>query len=305
MNKASRRLYQTYFGQLLNLSFFVLLLASCKEKGADGLAFEFEKLGAIASSHNNSNLVRTVICTENTDIRIVNLLRKSGPSIENLTFLKSMIVKGVLDEIDPLKLPNLTGVAFDSCPVDDDGITDLLGFQTLKVLTISNCKSVTNGCARTVANLSGLRELSFVNTGIDGTFLRDLPKLKNLESLHLGGFKITSQELSALQSLPNLKRLSLREMDLDDSIIVALSKFPNLDDLDLSGSSINDKSISILSKQSRLSKLTINRTSVTTMSEDSFFDFCNLRELKASGTSISEQTIIRLKEEGSRDDRKQ
>lgn len=181
-------------------------------------------------------------------------------------------------------LTGLREVDVHSTDLTDKGLKSLAQFPSLEKLLISSCPGV-NGSA-----LQHLRELKlkkidaadnkFTAVGFQAllglTHLRDLSlsyarfplgeigslvQLKRLQTLRIGGAKVSEEQLEFLGRLRQLKELSLNGCaGVTDKTIELIAGLPKLESLRVSSTSITSKAEAILASLPRLIHLDASQT---------------------------------------------
>jgi Leucine-rich repeat (LRR) protein len=115
-------------------------------------------------------------------------------------------------------------------------------------------------------SLPRLAELRLVNTAsVVGSQLAQLQSFPSLESLALGGPKVTDTALEYVQPITRLKRLSLVDAPVCGPGLVYVGRMTNLEQLDLSCPALTDEGLRHLKSLSNLTRISITGTKVTAM----------------------------------------
>jgi hypothetical protein len=143
--------------------------------------------------------------------------------------------KKIIHELS-LKFVNVTLIHFDNCPrLTDYSVSSVNNFINLKILKLTKCNHISSNFIKDLKELEGLyvdqsihsydiilfisrftslKHLSIISTRFNSSHLKELSKLKLLESLKINnlGFgynTITDNDLDFLVDLKNLKELNL------------------------------------------------------------------------------------------------
>lgn len=105
-----------------------------------------------------------------------------------------------------------------ACDLDDSDLDKLhLSNRTqLRTINLRNNPKITSAGAIKLLSLPNLRWLMLDGTSVDDTFLAQLHKAPQLQSLTIGNTKVTSAAFNNLKKLPKLRELWLMELNLTD-----------------------------------------------------------------------------------------
>lgn len=138
------------------------------------------------------------------------------------------------------------------CDITDEGLKELASNTKIKSLSVELNKNITNDGVKYISEMSQLKDLDLSFTGINGTFVNDLIKLRKLVTLDLEGIKIRAVDLKELNKLRRLNFLKMQACGLTDSELVVLGNNPRLKKLILNRNLFTDEGLSQLEKVSKL-----------------------------------------------------
>jgi hypothetical protein len=164
-----------------------------------------------------------------------------------------------------------------------------------------------------------LRELDMRFTGLSNDGLKQIAKMKKLETLLVSGCNNLSDEgLEVLSDMPRLRTLAvngifyyndgierlgrvktLESLDIgytqiDDDALKAIGRLANLRDLNVSFTSIGDEGLKHLARLDKLETLNLTKTEVTDAGLLALQGLKNLRELHLFNTDVTADGVARL-----------
>jgi len=194
-----------------------------------------------------------------------DLLRAVGPALSKLPNLRilnlfggevseaglaALLTGDVLSEItlpqatDPVasqlsRFRNLRKVVFDRRgSITDDGLAQLAQLTRLRRLDLGATRDgsplITDASARSLRQLTALRELILPQTALTPEGVQLLGGIARLEQLDLTLNEVTDESLSALGDLKNLRSLKLRGTQVQGSGLQYLARCQSLESLQLS-----------------------------------------------------------------------
>lgn len=149
-------------------------------------------------------------------------LRKYFP-ITQLSVRKTNIDDRSLPFISKMK--KLFYIDFQESKVTDEGIMLLKDDLNIVSFDVKKLKGVTDkGLLHIIKTYPHLRLLSISSTNIGRNGFRQIPRLKELETLRAAALGVTDDDLSCLLSLPRLSGLELQSNPITDKSIPTLEK---------------------------------------------------------------------------------
>jgi len=141
--------------------------------------------------------------------------------------------------LDDEGMKNLKGMQLQTLDLQSPAITDrgidaIKGMTTLRTLYISDA-ALTDRAFGPIANIKGLSSLLIINSPkIDGSGLKELSALKQLETLNLSRCHINDEGVKNLKGL-RLKRLNLGFTEITDRAIDEIKDMTSLETVYLAG----------------------------------------------------------------------
>jgi hypothetical protein len=151
--------------------------------------------------------------------------------------------------------------------VTQEGAADLSWLQAFEPSDL--CALALDGVTLTidqlahVIRLTGLRELSLRDTGIDDRMLRTLQSLNSLDSLSLSGARVTGLGMLYLKPLTRLRTLDVSSTAVSGDGLVHLATLPGLESLCLAHTRVGDGAMVHLQRLTTLRQLDLRGTAVT------------------------------------------
>jgi hypothetical protein len=105
--------------------------------------------------------------------------------------------------------------------------------------------------------------VSFVRSPCSDDELKQIGRLKHLETLILFGSQMTDDGLENLEGLAELRLLELHSARVTDAGIARLRCLANLEHLDIAGCDVSDRGLESLSGMTSLRSIGIRRTRIT------------------------------------------
>jgi Leucine-rich repeat (LRR) protein len=139
-----------------------------------------------------------------------------------------------------------------------------------------------------------LAKLELYRAGLTDESLKSIGLQTSLESLALGGDRISDKGVEYLAGLSKLKYLGLQNVRISDRAAVWLVKLQQLEVLDLSGTDFGDAGLEQLSGLSRLEVLRLNDTGVSDRALSVIPRLKRLRYLYLGGNVISDDGLLHL-----------
>ncbi len=98
---------------------------------------------------------------------------------------------------------------------------------------------------------------------LDDDDVRRLSRLTGLQSLELGGTRVTSAGLAPLRQLVELRNLSVHSTEVDDEAMSDIAALPHLEAVGLYGTRVTDEGLVALAKSPLLKAAYLGRTAIT------------------------------------------
>lgn len=124
--------------------------------------------------------------------------------------------------------------------------------------------------------------------------LERLAKLKNLQSLNIGGVGLREKRLKELAGAVHLQSLGIYNTLVTDAGIKELVGLKELKVLDLSGTRVSDAGLKELAKMTELQALNLSYTKVSGLGLKEMAELRSLKLLKLSGTDVTDSGIRHL-----------
>ena len=126
----------------------------------------------------------------------------------------------------------------------------------LRSLHLGSSKAISNAACEVLAGFERLGFLDISSTGITGSGVRRLARLRGLEHLDLSFLPLDDEDVRALAPLARLRSLGLYCcQELTDRALDTLEQLPGLERLDLGGTRITEGAIARLAALPRLREL--------------------------------------------------
>lgn len=236
-----------------------------------------------------------IFVDEDNRQRLANFIReKLGASDQKAREFNAQDVSGPPTATNDVVLRDLTDR-------DDSQLAaDLQRLRAVKSplavdLTWSNLE---NGLLSNLHDLPNLRRLNlFGATGVTDDALRHLENLPALESIDLGGARVSSQGILSLRNARNLKQLGLANVSppLDDAAIEQIvATWPDLESISLDGAHITDVGLARIGTLKKLTYLNISDTGITARGMGGLVELRSLKTLHASHTELDDSAMIEL-----------
>jgi internalin A len=263
------------------------------------------------------------------DEKTVESLKKAGLNVGASSDGKRWIVlladadlndKGEIksDRIDGLKkLKKELELAAFKCDLSNDGLAQIGGLSSVKVLVLSRTPKLTT--LEPAAKIAGLKGLYLGEVPLDDKTLAPLAKCKALEGLTLRGVKMTDAGLAHVDELTGLKDLRVWNTDITSAAFERVKGLTNLEALEfvacpkvtgeglenlkaltkleklaLARTQTGDKGLENLKALKSLKVLNLIDTKVTDKGVDSLAALVGLEELNLQKTEVTEAGIGRL-----------
>ena len=130
-------------------------------------------------------------------------------------------------------------------------------------------------------------EITVRSTGADDRLLEKISDLRSLESLDLGGTKITDAGLRSISKLKKLQKLDLSFTQVGDQGLAHLANLPELVHLDLDSTLVTDEGLCALEPLKNLSSLTLCNTRISDRGLEALVRMVGLSELDLPNTQVT------------------
>jgi serine/threonine protein kinase/Leucine-rich repeat (LRR) protein len=169
------------------------------------------------------------------------------------------------------------------------------GFDQLESVDLSGISDMTPyGGFSFLASIHGLKELSQANSGINGYWLANFPKLPSLTRLVLDNNGLDGEMLAHLAKYATLTELSLVNSGLHDQTLTQLPKLPGMKRLVLDGNDIRGLGIAALSEQPALTDLSLGCPTLGDLTAKNLAELKQLKRLSLAGSGLSDAGIKHL-----------
>jgi len=152
-------------------------------------------------------------------------------SLEKLYLCNTRITDDALRQISGL--PNLRVLSLCSTSVTDEGLRYVSGMTTLRELNVDNTR-ITDAGLRHLKGLHDLNSLNLSNcSGIDGSGLKDIAVLQEIDELELNSTRVSNERLQCLSRLKKLRKIWLMDTPADEEGVSYLrTNVPSLEQID-------------------------------------------------------------------------
>ncbi len=140
--------------------------------------------------------------------------------------------------------------------------------------------------------------VDFHFTEVTDAGLKELKKLKSLQSLDLTDTKITDAGLKELKELKSLQSLDLTDTKITDAGLKELKELKSLQELDLSGTKVTDAGLKELKELKSLQRLNLFGTSVTDAGLKELKELKHLQWLVLGPVAVTDGALRTLREIG-------
>lgn len=146
-----------------------------------------------------------------------------------------------------------------------------------------------------LSHLTGLQEIYLEDTGILGTGLKYLVKLKSLKRLDLSNTHVGDNELAYLVDLPSLKNLYLWGTPTTDAGMVHVGKIASLEALGLS-QGVGNEGLAHLKSLANLHWLSAGNRAITDEGLAHLASLTQMESLNLRETQVSDEGLVHLKQ---------
>jgi Leucine-rich repeat (LRR) protein len=232
-----------------------------------------------------------------TDSGIAHL--KEWKKLERLNVCGSKVTSALFEHIAAMKSLRSLNVGFSRAT--DDGFENLAGLENLETFAFAGNKM--SGVALPLLKLlPALKNLEVsgwqrTDSGLWGLALSDfnldsIAQLGQLESLDIGGSKVTDRGVAELAGLTKLHTLGLSETTVTARGLASLVKLPELARLNLwKAEKIDDQAASQLAAMPAIQTLELTETGITDKTLDTLEHVRTLRDVYVGGTAVSEARV--------------
>ncbi len=189
------------------------------------------------------------------------------------------------EENDPRRA--IVAVHLEHIDPRDTDLEYLKGLASLQDLNLGGCLGITDVGLRYLCDMAELHTLNLSSTGIDGSGLKYLQKLKKLLRLKLDrNDDLADENLRFLRFFPNLEVLSLRGChEITDNGLKHLAGLTKLRELHLPREKITDAGLSHLRRLTELEMLSVGGESISDRGLESLKGLNRLKCLDLQGCS--------------------
>jgi hypothetical protein len=161
---------------------------------------------------------------------------------------------------------------------------------------------VTDEGLRELARLKSLQSLHLYSADVTDAGLKELAALKNLQSLYLGSTKVTDAGLKKLAGLKSLQSLYLYSTEVTDAGLKELAGLKSLQSLGLGSTKVMDMGLKELAGLNRLKSLNLAGTKVTGTGLKELAGLKSLQSLELDATQVTDAGLssVSARHEGSR-----
>ncbi|XP_020269210.1 uncharacterized protein LOC109844543 isoform X3 [Asparagus officinalis] len=150
--------------------------------------------------------------------------------------------------------------------VDAEWMAYLGGFRNLRILKLSDCRSLNNHALWPVTGLDGLKELDLSRCSkVTDAGIKHVLSIPSLEKLFASETGMSAEGVKALSYFTSLRTLDLGGIPVTDKALGSLQSLAGLEYLDLWGSEISNNGAALLENFPRLNFLNLAWTKVTVL----------------------------------------
>ncbi|HMP51758.1 MAG TPA: protein kinase [Candidatus Melainabacteria bacterium] len=163
-----------------------------------------------------------------------------------------------------LSVDHVIGLNCYETKLDDNDLKIIAGKKNLRLIEFTRVGPFTKAGLASLATLPKLEILRLSECNLDDDCMRELSKLKNLESLDIDYNKAVTDKgvESLLRNKSKIVSLSLKNVPITDEAVRSISKLPELKELHLNNTAISDKAMKYLAV-SKIQSLDIYGTKVS------------------------------------------
>ncbi len=269
---------RTIFSSTTVFLFAVLMLIGI----ATGMVFLFQNLLRSADENPEQS------AAQKTREAKVASVKRGGDHLPKDKNLDDMTFEGIVSD------PRAEEASSRLCPeITDDALVCLDGKTRIRVIDLSNARSITD---KGVRHLSGLNvsQLSLDSTGVgDGigdtlVSLRDSNGHSSIQELDLSATGVTNAILPSFNELKNLKELNVSSTSLADDAATSLATL-KLRKLDVGDTKLGDKAAKTIGTIDSLVTLDLSNTKVSNNGIKSLANLNKLEQLNLSNTKVSDE----------------
>ena len=180
-----------------------------------------------------------------------------------------------------------------STPVTKVGLSRLKPLQHLTLINLDNSQ-VTDENIQALKEIGLLDKISAVGWKRDnGTIVRSGPPTA-IQSLNLGGCKLTDQGLKSFSSFEYIVWINLRGTRISDNGLDSLSRLSQLKTLFIGGTQITDLGVEKIARHKQLETLSLRGLQISDRALVFLEGLPDLRNLNLEETKVAPQAIARL-----------
>ena len=179
------------------------------------------------------------------------------PALENLAVLRGRLTDRGLAHLKTMPLLKKLDIYKES-KVTDDGMVHLAAIDTLEYLDLPD---LTDKGIAAIANLGNLKHLNIYGgsfSNVTDAALKDLSKVKSLESIAIPGRKCTDKGMEYLSRLTNLKKLSISSDLITNNGLAKLRTLRLLESFSFGSENVTISGLSHLNEFKHLSRLSVS-----------------------------------------------
>jgi hypothetical protein len=178
-------------------------------------------------------------------------------------------------------------------PIDDSGLTHLVGLTELQVLDLTGTK-VTGSGLKPLHGIKDLHTVRLIDCPVDDGTLAALDGWTTLYTLDLRGTRITDAGLKRIAGLKQLQTLSIAATPVTEPGLANLAGLSKLTALTLDDTTLGDGALPVLRSTLRLQALSLNGTRITDAGLEDLANWDALSSLHLEHTAITDAGLAHL-----------
>jgi hypothetical protein len=191
-------------------------------------------------------------------------------------------------------LPNLDTVTLANSPmIGDETLARVASLKNLRTLKLVALTGITDGGIAQLANCKSLENLELMHLNLNGSSLKFLGQMPNLQELHIENASGGNAIVDALAGSTSLQKLSLHHTGVNADVFGKIAQMKNLTHLSVDEAG-SDAAVRQLLQLTSLQSLALNGTKLTGESINLAKSFPHLTELSLSETSITSADLDSL-----------
>jgi len=178
--------------------------------------------------------------------------------------------------------------------VTAEGLKNLAGLKKLEHLVLQKCGPEVNKAIATIASLTSLKDVDFIDCGITDQGLKELRNLTKLTGIGLCDNPLTDACLADLEQFENLTGMAIRHTKISWAKLARLKRVKNLDHLWLAYSEITDTDLEHFKEMPKLTSLQLYNTAISDKGLETIRGMTSLQALRLNDTKVTEAGVKKL-----------